>query len=449
MNDRKRPERPEETPFHREVREGNYNLRSFLVHGRHRTGQWDYDHHVVPPLSSSVTYRLDSAERGAMGFQEFADPEEREYRRHPVYIYDRLDEPTRAMLEDHLAMAEGAEMALCFSTGMAAISAAFGVLLRTGEHFVAHRTRCGCTYSLLTGWLPRYGIEGTYVDLTDPAVLDEAIRRETRVVYFETPTNPTLEVIDIEAVARVVARHNEGRSPEERIWTVVDNTFATPAGQRPLRHGADLVVASLTKNVGGFGTDMGGVVAGPASLESQLILYRKDFGGVLAPKSAWPTLVYGLPTLNMRIHRQAEVARQVADFLADHPMVGKVHYPGREDFPWKEIARRQMLDFDGQFMPGFMIYFELAGEPRERFELARRFVDDVAANAYTITLAVSLGQLRTLIEMPAAMTHAVVPEDAKLGAGIDPGGIRLSIGIEHPDDIIRDLAAAFERVSGE
>ncbi len=423
-----------------------HSIRSFLIHGRQRTGQWDYDHHVVPPLSSSVTYRLSSAERGAMGFQEFAEPASREYHRHPVYIYDRLDEPTRSMLEDHFARAHGAQMAVGFSTGMGSISAALGSLCAQGDHFVAHRVLYGCTYSLMTSWLPRFGVHGSYIDMTDLRQLDKAIRRETRVVYFETPTNPTLEVIDIEAVVTAVKKHNARRGESERIHVVVDNTFATPAGQRPLDFGADLVVEALTKNVGGFGTDMGGIATGSLRYETQLMLFRKDFGAALSPKSAWPILVYGLPSLDLRLHRQMQVSGEVADYLASHARVARVHYPGREDFPWRAAALKQMRDFDGDFAPGNMIYFELKGRPAERLRRAKALANDIADNAYTITLAVSLGQMRTLIEMPAAMTHAVVPDEVKAGGGIDPGGIRLSIGCEDASDIIRDLDVALGRL---
>ncbi len=191
---------------------------------------------------------------------------------------------------------------------------------------------------------------------------------------------------------------------------------------------------------------MGGVVIGPEKYETDFIVYRKDFGGALAPKTAWPILVYGLPTLDLRMQRQMEGAKKVADYLAEHPKVAKVHYPGREDFPWREQALKQMRDFSGEFAPGIIIYFELAGSPEERFDRGRSMVDDIAENAYTMTLAVSLGQLRTLIEMPSAMTHSVLPPEVKEGGGIDPGAIRLSIGIEDPNDIIKDLETALEKL---
>jgi cystathionine beta-lyase/cystathionine gamma-synthase len=285
-----------------------------------------------------------------------------------------------------------------------------------------------------------------YVDMTDPQNLARAIRPETRAIYFETPVNPTLDLIDISAVVRIAKQVNGQRPPGERISVVVDNTFATPFCQRPLELGVDLVVHSLTKGLGGFGTDMGGVVIGSRRHESDLLLFRKDFGAALSSRSAWPLLVYGLPTLELRMQRQEQNAARVAEFLAGRPEVERVAYPGREDFPQRDLFLRQMRDFDGNPAAGNLIYFVLKGSVEEAYQRGRALVDDVARNAYTLTLAVSLGQIRTLIEMPASMTHAVVPEEAKAGGGIDPGGIRLSIGIESPDDVIRDLEACFARI---
>ncbi len=419
---------------------------SFLIHGRHFTEKWDFRHHIIPPQSSSVTYRLDTTERGAQGFRDYASGTAE--RREPIYIYDRLDEPTRGMLEDELAAIEGGEVCVAFASGMAAISAALGVLLRAGEHVVAHRMLYGCTDSLLRSWYPRLGIGVGRVDLRQPDALREAIRPETRVVYFETPVNPTLELIDIAAVRAVVDEVNAGRVEQERIWIVVDNTFATPYCQRPLSLGADVVVHSLTKNIGGFGTDMGGAVIAPRALEGPLLLYRKDFGGVLAPKSAWPILVYGLPTLPMRLQKQMATAMTVARFLQGHPLVHRVSYPGLEDHPQILLAKRQMRDPEGRFAPGSMIYFETVEDDPDEPRRCVRLVDWIAREAYTLTLAVSLGQLRTLIENPGAMTHAAVPPEERVAGGIRPNAIRLSIGIEAADDIIADLRAAFEYAGG-
>jgi len=423
-----------------------YRLRTRMIHGSFATGRWDYDHHVVPPQSSSATYRLSSVHRGAQGFVEFATPESR---RAPIYIYDRLDEPTRGMLEENLAVAEGGEVAVAFATGMAAISAALGVLTSAGDRIVAHRALYGCTHSLMTNWLPRYNIHTDFCDLTKPGSLTKVTTKQCRVVYFETPVNPTMELIDMRAICEEVEKLNAGRAEAEKIRIVVDNTFATPYCQRPLEHGVDLVLHSLTKDIGGFGTETGGAVIGPSSYFNHLMLYRKDFGGVLSPKNAWPILVYGLPTLAARMVNQQKCAMHVADFLTHQAKVAKVIYPGLPNFCQRELARRQMTTADGAFAPGNMLYFELKGkdgDTKAATDAAERFVDHIAEKAYTITLAVSLGQIKTLIENPFSMTHAMVPEEEKLRNGMKPGGIRLSLGLEDWHDITADLSDALEVV---
>ncbi|MBZ5700680.1 MAG: PLP-dependent aspartate aminotransferase family protein [Acidobacteriia bacterium] len=419
-----------------------YRLRTRLIHGSFATGRWDYDHHVVPPQSSSATYRLSSVHRGAQGFIEFATPESR---RAPIYIYDRLDEPSRGMLEENLAAAEGGEMAVTFATGMAAVSAALGILTAAGEQIVAHRILYGSTHSLMTSWLPRYKVRTDFCDLGDPESLLRVATKDCRVVYFETPVNPTMELIDMAAVRHFVDRLNAGRPEAERVHIVVDNTFATPYCQRPLAHGVDLVVHSLTKDICGFGTEMGGAVIGPNSYYNHLMLYRKDFGGVLSPKNAWPILVYGLPTLAARMVNQQKTAMHIADYLLRQPKVSRVIYPGLPNFPQHELARRQMTSSDGNFAPGSMLYFELRGRENtveSARQAAERFVDYIAEKSYTVTLAVSLGQIKTLIENPFSMTHASVPDDEKIRSGLQPGGIRLSLGLEDWHDIIADLEDA-------
>ncbi|MFO0974222.1 MAG: PLP-dependent transferase [Phycisphaerae bacterium] len=416
-------------------------IRTRMIHGASRTRRWDYNHHVVPPISSSVTFRLDSAQRGARGFVDFGHLAPDGEPAGPIYIYDRLDEPTRGMLEENLAVAERGECAVCFATGMAAISAALGVLAQGGREIVAHQTLYGCTYSLLSNWLPRFGVSTTYVDLTDAAALGGAITPATRVVYFETPVNPDMRLIDIAAVRRAVDGLNASRAPGERIWIVVDNTFASPFCQRPLTLGADVVVESLTKSIGGFGTDMGGVVVGPRCLYDALVLYRKDFGGSLSPKAAWATLVYGLPSLGARMANYQKSAHHVARFLESHPRVAAVHYPGLTSFSQHALARRQMVDEHGRFSPGGLLYFELKHDGDDE-SAGERLVDWIAQNAYCITLAVSLGQIKTLIECPYTMTHAALPPERKAADGLTPGGIRLSVGLEDWHDLIADLREA-------
>lgn len=420
-----------------------YSEKTHLIHGRNQSTRWDYRHHVVPPQGSSVTYRLDTSQRGARGFQEFAQGHQE--RRPPVYIYDRLDEPTRGMLEENLAFAERGETAVAYASGMAAIAAALCCLAGQGQEIVAHHLLYGCTFSLLKNWLPRFGITTRSLDLREPSCLTGSLHENTRVVYFETPVNPNLEQIDISAVAAAVAEANQNRPPEAAIRVVVDNTFATPYSQRPLELGADVVVASLTKSLGGFGTDLGGVVVAPRGLEPALMGFRKDFGGVLSAKSAWPILVYGLPTLAVRMRQQQQTALKVARYLEASPFVERVLYPGLDSFPQLELARRQLRDYEGEFAPGALVYFVIAGNDGAK---GQEFIDYIADHSYAITMAVSLGQVKTLIEHPYSMTHSALTCNSEAESLVDPGGIRLSIGLEKGDDLLYDLEQAFSHVFG-
>lgn len=431
----------------RKKAKGQYRMRTHLIHGNYESKKWDYAHHVIPPMSSSATYRLSSAHRGAQGFFEFAS-ESMDFKKHvPIYIYDRLEEPTRGMLEENLAYAEGGEMCVTFATGMAAISGVLGMLCELGNDIVAHQILYGCTYSLMTHWLPRFGIKTEFVNLKSMEELRQAVTPKTRVVYFETPVNPDMSLIDIAAIRQVVDQLNQKRPPEKQIHIVVDNTFATPFCQRPLSLGSDFVVHSLTKDIGGFGTDMGGAVIGPQKYYSALLLFRKDFGGVLSPKGAWAFLVYGLPTLSTRMINQQKTALRVARFLQEHSKVAKVVYPGLENHPQLELAKRQMVNYEGKFAPGAMIYFVLKDNNHQNGAArAEKFIDFIADHSYSITLAVSLGQMRTLIESPYSMTHSALPEEEKRKRGMEPGGIRLSIGLEDWHDLIEDLQDGLETV---
>lgn len=410
-----------------------YKTTTRLVHGPDHSAKWDFSHHVTPPLSSSTTYRLDCAERGARGFQEFgryvSDSGET-----PVYIYDRLDEPTRSILESELADVEGGDACVTFASGMAAISGALGSVLQVGDAVVAHPVLYGCTHSLLTNWMPRKGVRVARTDLNDLEAVRASLGDDARVLFFETPANPTLELIDIGRLRALADEVNAARAPERRLLIVVDNTFATPFGQRPLALGADVVVHSLTKNLGGFGTEIGGAVVCPKRMLQPLLMYRKDFGAILSSKSAWAIMVYGLPTLALRLKRQQYTADLVAHWLEEHPAVTQVVYPGLESFPQRDLALLQMRDFDGDFAPGNMLYFTLDEAHVDPVEL----LDHIGREAYSLTLAVSLGHTKTLIEAPGSMTHSVY------GGG--PRGIRLSIGLESPADIVRDLEEALDAV---
>ncbi len=428
-----------------ECRKDLYSEKTHLIHGRNQSARWDYKHHVVPPLSSSVTFRLDSTTRAAQAFREFGSGHVEG--QSPIYIYDRLDEPTRGMLEENLAFAEEGEVGVAFASGMAAISAAVMSLTRSGDTVLTCPVLYGCSYSLFHNWLPRFGVTPRSLDLNDPEALARGLTPDVRVVYFETPVNPDLSMIDIGLVRGVVDEANARRAPEDPIRIIVDNTFATPYSQRPLTLGAHLVVESLTKNIGGFGTELGGMVVAPAELEGRLLGYRKDFGGVMSTKSAWAFLVYGLPTLPVRFRQQQQTALKVARFLEADPRVGKVCYPGLDSFPQKELARRQLVDYEGRFAPGTLLYFCLKDVPGDP-GAGQRMIDYVAQNSYSMTLAVSLGQIKTLIEHPYSMTHSALTLCDESAHLVEPGGIRLSLGLEKGEDILRDLKEAMDAVLG-
>lgn len=412
------------------------SIPSYLIHGEIQSSRWDYSHHLVPPVSATATYRLGSVERGAAGFREFAQlnamPE------HPIYIYGRLDEPTTAMLEDRLAAAEMGESAIVFGSGMAAISAIFGLLSSPGDHIISHETIYGCTYSLLTNWLGKRGHSVTFANLVRDD-LNQSITSKTRIVFFETPVNPNLDLIDIGAVRKTIDDHNATRSPENKIWLVVDNTFASPVCQRPITLGADIVVQSLTKHISGFGTEIGGAVICPKELHNLFLVYRKDFGAMLSAHSAWTILVYGLPTLYMRQKQECETAMKVAKFLANHPKIDKVLYPGLETFPQYQLAQKQMRTADGDFAPGSLLYFILKGDPEKARANGGKLANWLAEKSVCYSLAVSLGQIKTLIEHPSTMSHSVIPLDDQIKGGIAPGGLRLSLGLEDAHVLIEEL----------
>jgi cystathionine beta-lyase/cystathionine gamma-synthase len=304
----------------------------------------------------------------------------------------------------------------------------------------------GGTHNLLRLWMPRYHVAVDYCDLLHPAQIRKLATPAARVVYFETPINPTLDLIDIGAVRKIVDELNSKRTPDRRISVIVDNTFATPFCQRPLHLGADLVVHSLTKNIGGFGTDMGGVVVAPSRYYVPLMQYRRDFGGVLSSKAAWSFLVYGLPTLAARMANQQKTATRIAEFLKSHPKVARVAYPSLDCFPQRELAHRQMVSYDGKFAPGHMLYFVLKGDHESARAAADCFANYAAQYSYCMTLAVSLGQIKTLVEIPFSMTHSGLSTEEKLETGTEPGGIRISVGLEDWHDIIEDMRAALDHV---
>lgn len=422
-----------------EIDYSKYSMDTLLINGKNVSNKWDYSHHVTVPVSSSTTFKLDSVERGAEGFMQFAHTDIHGDDS-PILIYDRLGEPNKDILEENLAHIEKGEMAVTFTSGMAAISGILGTLAKAGDEIITHTTLYGCTISLFTNWYPRFNIKVTTTDLTSLDNINTLINDNTKVIYFETPANPNMDIIDIISLRKIIDAVNEKRKSENQISIVVDNTFATSYCQRPIELGADFTVHSLTKGMGGFGTDMGGVVIGKNKYRDALLLYRKDFGAVLTPKSAWSILTYGLPSLAVRQNHQVSSAMKIAEFLENHPKVDFVRYPGLKSHPQFEKAKEQMIDFNGNFAPGSLIYFILKGNsPEDTKENGRKLMNYIAKNAYTMTLAVSLGHTKTLIEHPASMTHSVVPADKLEERGFDAGGVRLAIGLENVKDILMDL----------
>ncbi|MEK2644307.1 trans-sulfuration enzyme family protein [Bdellovibrio sp. BCCA] len=413
--------------------------RTQAIHGEFLSQSWEFSHHLIPPMTASTTFRLGSLERGAEGFNTFGAQKTDS----PIWIYDRLEEPTTKMLEDQLALLEKGECAVTFGSGMGAIASTLMSLLKAGDKVVAHKTLYGCTYSLLTNWLPRLQIKNSLIDVNDFKVLEKELADPaTRVVYFESVSNPILEIADLEKIASLVKAANKKRKNENQIYTVVDNTFATPWALRPVEWGIDFVIQSLTKNISGFGTEMGGAVIAPKEHESMLRVARKDFGAIIHPYSAWHILVYGISTQAIRFEQQQSTALKVSQFLEKHPKVQSVTYPGLKTHPQFKLAKKYLKSPENTFAPGTMISFQLKGDMKK----CQKFVDDIAKNSYAITLAVSLGLTKTLIEVPGFMTHSAIPTEKRGESGIDPRAIRLSIGLENAQDIIADLEEALKKI---
>lgn len=366
------------------------------------------------PIYQTSTFIFENADQGA---RRFALEE-------GGYIYTRLGNPNITELEEKIAILEGGEAGLATGSGMAAISNALLTLLRKGDHIVASDTLYGCTFGFITEMMPRYGVEYTLVDATDLKQVEDAMRENTKVVYLETPANPTMKIIDIHAVSNIAHQFN--------ARVVVDNTFMTPYLQRPVELGADVVVHSATKYLGGHGDLLAGLIVSSKELIDEMkIPYLKDFGGILGPFDAW-LLVRGMKTLALRMDQHCKNAQIVAEYLEDHPLIDRVYYPGLKSHPQYELGRKQMDGFGG------MISFELKGGVEEGKVLMN--------SVKMISLAVSLGSVDSLIQHPASMTHSPVPREERLAAGITDGLVRFHVGIEDVEDIIADLEQALDAV---
>lgn len=368
---------------------------------------------LTPPLHLTSTFAFDSAEAGAALFAGEATG----------HFYSRISNPTLDLLERRCADMEGAEAGLALASGMGAICSVLWTFLSPGEEIVTDKTLYGCTFAFMRHGLAKFGITITHADMTDPEAVRAALSPKTRIVYFETPANPNMRLVDIEAISKI------GKAHGARV--IVDNTYATPVLTRPIELGADIVVHSATKYMGGHGDLVGGIAVGSAEDMGQVRVFgMKDMtGAVMAPFNAMLVL-RGLKTLKLRMERHCANAMQVARLLEGHPGVSKVHYPGLESFGQHALAARQMLGFGG------MIAFELKGG----LEAGRSMMNRL----HLIRRAVSLGDAETLIQHPASMTHSTYTPEERAAHGIAEGLIRLSVGLEEVDDICADLVQALD-----
>ncbi|MEG9297160.1 methionine gamma-lyase [Mangrovibacillus sp. Mu-81] len=369
---------------------------------------------LAPPLYQTSTYTFANARQGE---KRFAGEEE-------GYIYSRLGNPTVGILEERMASLEGGEAALAFGSGMAAVSAVLFSLTKSGDHILCSQGVYGCTFGLLELMSGKFAIGHDFSAMDTEEEIRSMIKENTTCIYVETPINPTMQLIDLQIVARVAR--------EKGIPVVVDNTFCSPYLQRPLELGCDIVIHSATKYIGGHGDVIAGIVVGSQEKMSEIrMTTQKDIGGIISPFDAW-LLLRGLKTLAVRLDRHCESADKIAGLLATHPAVEQVIYPGRPDHPQHSIMKKQMKK------PGGMISFTIKGSKED----AQRFMDDL----HMIKIAVSLGDAETLIQHPATMTHAVVPEESRGKMGITDTLLRLSVGLESSEDIWNDLEQALNKV---
>ncbi|MCG9768725.1 aminotransferase class I/II-fold pyridoxal phosphate-dependent enzyme [Pseudoalteromonas piscicida] len=369
---------------------------------------------LTAPLYQTSTFHFKDAAQGAA---RFAGEE-------PGYIYTRLGNPTTRELEEKVARLEGMEDAAATATGMGAVSASVLSFLQQGDHMIASSALYGCSFALFAHMLPKFGIEVSFVDLTDEHALRDAVQENTKLLFAETPINPNMTVLDLTMLGEIAKQYE--------LLFVVDNTFMTPLLQKPVNYGADLIVHSATKYLNGHGDVVAGLVCGSKEhIELIKLTVLKDIGATISPHDAW-LINRGLKTLALRVQRHCQSAQTVAEFLEAHPKVNKVYYPGLPSHPGYQFLGEQMKGAGG------VIAFEINGS----LEQGEQFI-----NATELcTLAVSLGDPETLIQHPASMTHSPYTQEERLAAGISDGLIRISVGLEDVEDIIDDLKQAFDKI---
>lgn len=392
---------------------------TIAIHG----GEAALDPHraLVPPLYQTSTFVFDTAHQGG---QRFAGED-------AGYIYSRLGNPTVTQLEQRVAQLEGMPAGAASATGMGAVAATMMAFLQQGDHVVASDAIYGCSFALFSHLFKRYGVEVTFVDMTDLAATRAAFRDNTQLCFLETPANPHLKLVDIKAISEICVAM--GARESRHIRLVVDNTFMTPLLQQPAQLGADLIVHSATKYLNGHGDVVAGIVVGQSEdIELIKLTTLKDMGATMSPHDAW-LILRGLKTLPVRMQRHCENADQVVEFLSQQPQISRLYYPGLAQHQNHQLVGTQMRH------GGAVIAFDMQGG----YLAATQMLDALQM----IKRAVSLGDAETLIQHPASMTHSPLTPEARSAAGIGEGLVRLSVGLEHAQDIIADLTQAFATVT--
>ncbi|MBL4817266.1 MAG: aminotransferase class I/II-fold pyridoxal phosphate-dependent enzyme [Shewanella sp.] len=388
-----------------------WKLATQVIHAGHIK---DSSGALVTPLCQSATFVFDSAQQGGA---RFAGDE-------AGYIYTRLGNPTTAELERKMAELEGAAAAAATASGMAAVSSALLANLSQGDHLVASKAVYGCTFSLMTTQLNKFGIDVSLVDFKDLDAISAAITEKTKVLFCETPVNPHLDVFDLDALVSIAKKHG--------LISIIDNTFMTPLLQQPLAHGVDLVVHSATKYLNGHGDVIAGIICGSdEQIEKIKFETMKDLGGVLSPHDAW-LILRGLKTLDVRMERHCDNAEKVVEYLLSHPKVLKVYYPGIEGSYGQYLLGKQMRRGGG------VIAFELDAD----LDLSIEFINSLQL----FSIAVSLGDAESLIQHPASMTHATYDKNQREAAGIGENLLRISVGLESVEDLIVDLEQGLAKI---
>lgn len=369
---------------------------------------------LATPLFQTSTFVFDSAEQGAARFAGEAEG----------FIYTRLGNPTTRELELKVAALEGMADGAATATGMGAVAAATLAFLQQGDHLIASKAIYGCSFALFNHQFARYGIEVSFVDMTDHAAVEAARRPNTKMLFAETPINPNLVVLDLEFLGRFCRQHG--------IKSVIDNTFLTPLLQQPVLFGIDIVIHSATKYLNGHGDVVAGIILSDAdTIKTIKLTTLKDMGATISPHDAW-LIIRGLKTLSVRMERHCQNAQKVAEYLQAHPAVATVYYPGLPSHPGHRFLGTQMKGAGG------VLAFELKGS----LDDGRYFINQCAL----LSLAVSLGDAESLIQHPASMTHSPYTAEERRAAGISDGLIRISVGLEHVDDIIADIQQALVKM---